>query len=151
MRIEMFFQLKAEVDHKRLTHATMLKQNRVYLTQAMFRASLAALSPLESTFLISTEIVFQFMLFFAIIFFVHSTFQLLIWPEAIDYCTLTDFLSQVAGVISLAQVCYLISRFYEFFLCKIKDIASVWVISFTHLQHYEAMNSIKWVAWSLEK
>lgn len=37
-------QLKSSFDHK-LTQATMLKQNSVYLTQAMFLASFAAFSP----------------------------------------------------------------------------------------------------------
>jgi hypothetical protein len=51
------FPIKNGSGSKLLTHATMLKQNRVYLMQAMFRASLAALSPRESTFLITISLV----------------------------------------------------------------------------------------------
>lgn len=47
------------------THATMLKQKRVYLTHAILRASFAALSPREST--LRASITF-FYLFFSIDF-----------------------------------------------------------------------------------
>lgn len=53
IELKIGFQLASIGSIRERTHATMLKQKRVYFTQAILRARRAALSPRESAFLIS--------------------------------------------------------------------------------------------------